>query len=120
MFDVTFIFRKKILNMLIVEFFFTNSHCYGITDINQQGFKIMFKHSLIALATLASFSASAAQLVLNADAALDVTSGKLIKPATVVIEDNKIISVSKTNRKGYAAEAKIMNLKATMEEVTYK
>lgn len=97
--------------MLIVEFFFTNSNCHGITDVNQQGFKIMFKHSLIALATLTSFSVSAAQLVLNADAALDVTSGKLIKPATVVIEDNKIISVSKTNRKGYAADAKIMNLK---------
>ena len=104
-------FANRFLNVLIVEFFFTNSNCHGITDVNQQGFKIMFKHSLIALATLTSFSVSAAQLVLNADAALDVTSGKLIKPATVVIEDNKIISVSKTNRKGYAADAKIMNLK---------
>ena len=104
-------FANRFLNVLIVEFFFTNSNCHGITDVNQQGFNIMFKHSLIALATLTSFSVSAAQLVLNADAALDVTSGKLIKPATVVIEDNKIISVSKTNRKGYAADAKIMNLK---------
>lgn len=71
----------------------------------------MFKRTLIALAALSSFSAVAEQLVLNADAALDINTGTLIKPATLVIEDNKIVSLSKSNRKAYAPDAKVMELK---------
>lgn len=71
----------------------------------------MFKRSLLTLSlTALAFGSNANTLVLNADAALDVTSGKLIQPATVVIEDNKIVSVSKSNRMAYPKDAEVIDL----------
>ncbi|QTL35174.1 metal-dependent hydrolase family protein [Pseudoalteromonas viridis] len=71
----------------------------------------MLKTTLISAAVLmACGNAFADTLVLNADAALDVKSGKLIRPATVVVEDNTIVSVSRTNRKAHPQDATVIDL----------
>ncbi|AZZ97829.1 amidohydrolase family protein [Pseudoalteromonas sp. R3] len=72
----------------------------------------MLKTTLISAAVLmACGNAFADTLVLNADAALDVNTGKLIRPATVVVEDNTIVSVSRSNRKAYPEDATVIDLK---------
>lgn len=57
-----------------------------------------------------SSSVYAQTYVLHADSAIDVVSGKLISPATVVVEDNKITSVGKSNRKAYPKGAEVIDL----------
>ncbi|RXE98505.1 amidohydrolase family protein [Pseudoalteromonas sp. PS5] len=57
-----------------------------------------------------SSSVYAQTYVLHADSAIDVVSGKLISPATVVVEDNKITSVGKSNRKAYPKDAEVIDL----------
>ncbi|MDW7548274.1 Xaa-Pro dipeptidase [Pseudoalteromonas peptidolytica] len=57
-----------------------------------------------------SSSVYAHTYVLHADSAIDVVSGKLISPATVVVEDNKITSVGKSNRKAYPKGAEVIDL----------
>ncbi|WP_440056001.1 Xaa-Pro dipeptidase [Pseudoalteromonas sp. T1lg65] len=71
----------------------------------------MIKQALIGATTLTLTHLSFAQTtVLNADAALDVTTGKMISPATVIIENDKIVSVSKSNRKSYPKDATVIDL----------
>ncbi|MFC0118394.1 Xaa-Pro dipeptidase [Pseudoalteromonas xiamenensis] len=71
----------------------------------------MFKRTLLALSLAGLSSYSFAQtIVLNADAALDVKTGKLIQPATLVIEDNKIVSLAKSNKKALPADATVVDL----------
>ncbi|GEK11446.1 Xaa-Pro dipeptidase [Pseudoalteromonas peptidolytica] len=57
-----------------------------------------------------SSSVYAQTYVLHADSAIDVVSGKLISPATVVVEDNKITSVGKSNRKAYPKGVEVIDL----------
>ncbi|ALU42368.1 MULTISPECIES: Xaa-Pro dipeptidase [Pseudoalteromonas] len=72
----------------------------------------MLKTTLISAAVLmACGNAFADTLVLNADAALDVKTGKLIRPATVVVEDNTIVSVARSNRRAYPEDATVIDLK---------
>ncbi|KAF7786427.1 hypothetical protein PRUB_a0987 [Pseudoalteromonas rubra] len=72
----------------------------------------MLKTTLISAAVLmACGNAFADTLVLNADAALDVKTGKLIRPATVVVEDSTIVSVARSNRKTYPEDATVIDLK---------
>ncbi|AOT07965.1 metal-dependent hydrolase family protein [Pseudoalteromonas luteoviolacea] len=55
----------------------------------------MFKKALLSSAIiLASHCTFANTLILKADAALDVHTGKLITPATIVVKDKTIVSVS--------------------------
>ncbi|WMN61822.1 amidohydrolase family protein (plasmid) [Pseudoalteromonas xiamenensis] len=71
----------------------------------------MFKRTLLALSLAGLSSYSFAQtFILNADAALDVKTGKLIQPATLVIEDNKIVSLAKSNKKALPADATVVDL----------
>ena len=46
--------------------------------------------ALSIFALTASMSVLAEDLIIHADAALDVKTGKLIKPVTLVVDDNKI------------------------------
>ncbi|MCG7562395.1 MULTISPECIES: amidohydrolase family protein [Pseudoalteromonas] len=72
----------------------------------------MLKTTLISAAVLmACGNAFADTLILNADAALDVKTGKLIRPATVVVEDNTIVSVARSNRRAYPEDATVIDLK---------
>ncbi|CAM3492279.1 MULTISPECIES: Xaa-Pro dipeptidase [Pseudoalteromonas] len=70
----------------------------------------MNKKIWMSTALFVSSSVYAQTYVLNADSAIDVVSGKLISPATVVVEDNKIISVGKSNRKAYPKGAEVIDL----------
>ncbi|MFC3032733.1 amidohydrolase family protein [Pseudoalteromonas fenneropenaei] len=71
----------------------------------------MLKPTLLALAVgMFTTQALAETLVLNADAALDVKSGKLITPATLIIEDNRIVSIGKPTKKALPADAKVIDL----------
>ncbi|PAY02432.1 Xaa-Pro dipeptidase [Pseudoalteromonas sp. HM-SA03] len=70
----------------------------------------MNKKIWMSTALFVSSSVYAQTYVLNADSAVDVVSGKLISPATVVVEDNKIISVGKSNRKAYPKGAEVIDL----------
>ena len=70
----------------------------------------MNKKIWMSTALFVSSSVYAQTYVLNADSAIDVVSGKLISPATVVVEDNKIISVGKSNRKAYPKDAEMIDL----------
>ncbi|ATD06178.1 amidohydrolase family protein [Pseudoalteromonas piscicida] len=70
----------------------------------------MNKKIWMSTALFVSSSVYAQTYVLNADSAIDVVSGKLISPATVVVEDNKIISVGKSNRKAYPKDAEVIDL----------
>ncbi|MEC4087240.1 amidohydrolase family protein [Pseudoalteromonas rubra] len=72
----------------------------------------MLKTTLISAAVLmACGNAFADTLILNADAALDVKTGKLIRPATVVVEGNTIVSVARSNRRAYPEDATVIDLK---------
>ncbi|MCF6439331.1 amidohydrolase family protein [Pseudoalteromonas luteoviolacea] len=73
----------------------------------------MFNKTLLASAFIFSTSnAFANTLILKADAALDVKSGQLITPATIVVEDKAIISVSQhTPKDTVSSDAKVINLK---------
>ncbi|WP_010604576.1 Xaa-Pro dipeptidase [Pseudoalteromonas maricaloris] len=70
----------------------------------------MNKKIWMSTALFVSSSVHAQTYVLNADSAIDVVSGKLISPVTVVVEDNKIISVGKSNRKAYPKGAEVIDL----------
>ncbi|ODB42261.1 Xaa-Pro dipeptidase [Pseudoalteromonas sp. BMB] len=70
----------------------------------------MNKKIWMSTALFVSSSVYAQTYVLNADSAIDVVTGKLISPATVVVEDNKIISVGKSNRKAYPKGAEVIDL----------
>ncbi|WP_462154712.1 Xaa-Pro dipeptidase [Pseudoalteromonas piscicida] len=70
----------------------------------------MNKKIWMSTALFVSSSVYAQTYVLNADSAIDVVSGKLISPATVIVEDNKIISVGKSNRKAYPKDAEVIDL----------
>ncbi|PCK32186.1 metal-dependent hydrolase family protein [Pseudoalteromonas piscicida] len=64
----------------------------------------------ISTALFVSSNVYAQTYVLNADSAIDVVSGKLISPVTVVVEDNKITSMGKSNRKAYPKGAEVIDL----------
>ncbi|CCQ12843.1 Xaa-Pro dipeptidase [Pseudoalteromonas luteoviolacea B = ATCC 29581] len=70
----------------------------------------MLKRSLLSLSLMMSFSSFAQTLVLNADAAIDVKTGTVIKPVTIVIEDNRITTVSKTTKIALPPHAKVIDL----------
>lgn len=72
----------------------------------------MFKQTLLSTAfILSTSSAFANTLILKADAALDVRTGKLIKPATVVVEDKSIVSVSEhTPQDSISSDATVITL----------
>ncbi|MEJ6475455.1 metal-dependent hydrolase family protein [Pseudoalteromonas piscicida] len=64
----------------------------------------------ISTALFVSSNVYAQTYVLNAGSAIDVVSGKLISPVTVVVEDNKITSMGKSNRKAYPKGAEVIDL----------
>ncbi|MAD90926.1 MAG: Xaa-Pro dipeptidase [Pseudoalteromonas sp.] len=55
--------------------------------------------ALSIFAVTASMSALAEDLIIHADAALDVKTGKLIKPVTLVVDDNKISEIKRGHSK---------------------
>ncbi|MBQ4836834.1 metal-dependent hydrolase family protein [Pseudoalteromonas luteoviolacea] len=72
---------------------------------------IILKSTLIGTAILfTTTSVFADTLILNADAALDVKTGKLLSPATIVVEDNTITSISKRTPRNAPKNARIIDL----------
>lgn len=65
----------------------------------------------VAVTLLSSFSISAQQSLLNADAYLDVSTGKLIKNVSVLVDKNKIVAVGKQGKVSFDSSATIINLK---------
>ena len=70
----------------------------------------MNKRILTTIALCFCHYAQAESYVINAEAALDVVSGKVISPATLIVTDNKITSLTKSNRMAYPQGAKVIDL----------
>lgn len=66
--------------------------------------------SAVIVAITTSFSSLADNLIIHADAALDVTTGKLISPVTVVIENDTIKRVEQGHTQTNLVNYKVLNL----------
>lgn len=69
-----------------------------------------FQQLAISAALLTSFSTLAQQTLINADAYLDVKSGKTVNNVSVLIDNNKIIRIAKQGAISTSSNIKLINL----------
>ena len=72
-------------------------------------FRILVAASLL-IVTLSSFDALAQTTILRADGMLDVEAGRIVTPATVVVEDERIVAVNPPSLPGGATEIDLTGL----------